>query len=344
MIDLRNLTYDETEEVVLSLGEPRFRAKQIFSWVWRGARDFDEMTDISKSLRSKLAEKFYTENIKIQEKFVSGIDETRKYLLKLEDGNFIETVAMKYNHGITVCVSSQVGCRMGCAFCASTKAGMVRSLSAGEIAAQVLIVSEDMGERVSNIVVMGIGEPFDNYDNLLKFLKIVGHPDGLNIGQRHITVSTCGIVPKIRALADEKLQITLSISLHAVDDRTRSDIMPINRKYNIAELLEACRYYIDRTNRRISFEYTLIAGVNDSAQNARDLGGLLKGMLCHINLIPVNSVSETDFVRSDAARVEKFRKILENMGFAATVRRRMGADIDAACGQLRRERIKKEAK
>lgn len=339
MIDLRNLTYDETEKEIMALGEPKFRAKQIFSWVWRGVCGFDEMTDISKSLRAKLAEKFYIGNIKIQEKFVSTIDETRKYLLKLEDGNFIETVVMKYNHGYSVCVSSQVGCRMGCAFCASTRAGMVRSLNAGEIAGQVLTAQTDLGERISNIVIMGIGEPLDNYDNLQKFLNIIGHKDGLNIGLRHITVSTCGIVPKIRALADEKLQITLSISLHASNDEKRSEIMPINRKYGIDELLEACRYYIKQTNRRISFEYTLISGVNDSPAEARALGGLLRGMLCHINLIPVNPVRETGFVRSSAERVEKFRKTLEDMGFSATVRRKMGADINAACGQLRRKML-----
>ncbi len=339
MIDLRNLTYEEIEAELSALGEPGFRAKQIFSWIWRGAESFDEMSNISKTLRAKLSDKFYIGSLKIQEKSVSGIDETRKYLLKLNDGNFIESVVMKYEHGLTVCVSSQVGCRMGCAFCASTKAGIVRSLSAGEIASQILTAQRDTGERISNIVMMGIGEPLDNYDNLLRFLKIVGHPDGLCIGQRHITVSTCGIVPKIRALADEKPQITLSVSLHAYDDKTRSEIMPINRRYGISELLDACRYYTDTTSRRISFEYTLIEGVNDFPDGARKLGALLRGMLCHVNLIPVNPVRETSFKRSGAERVEKFRRTLENMGITATVRRKMGADIDAACGQLRAERM-----
>lgn len=334
--NLKSYTYNELEALVRNeLGEPSFRAKQIFEWLYRGADSFDEMSNLSKSLRERLNAAYTAGNLKIEQKFVSRIDETRRYLLKLEDGNYIESVLMKYHHGYTICVSSQVGCAMGCRFCASTRNGKARNLSAGEIIGQVMTVQKDLGERISNIVMMGIGEPLDNYDEVLKFLEIVNHPSGLNIGHRHITLSTCGLVPKIRDLADRQLQITLSVSLHAADDETRSEIMPVNRRYSISQLMDACRYYIKKTNRRISFEYTLISGVNDNSAEAEKLLKLLHGMLCHVNLIPVNPVKETGFKQGSRAKIEEFQRILESGGISATIRREMGADISAACGQLR---------
>ena len=313
----------------------RFRAKQIFSWLYRGVESVDGMTDLSKKLRDTLRESYSVGNLTILEKYISHIDETRRYLLQLEDGYIIESVLMKYHHGYTVCISSQVGCAMGCAFCASTRGGRVRSLSAGEITGQVLAVQKDLGARISNVVLMGIGEPLDNYDEVLRFLKIVNHPLGLGIGHRHISLSTCGLADRIKMLADEELQITQSISLHAHKDEKRSAIMQDNRRYPIAELLEACRYYIEKTNRRISFEYTLIRGVNDTPQEAEELLRLLRGMLCHVNLIPVNPVAETGFSQGSRKSVEQFQKRLEDGGISATIRREMGADISAACGQLR---------
>lgn len=334
--NLKSYTYNELEALVRNeLGEPSFRAKQIFEWLYRGVDSFDEMSNLSKSLRERLDAAYIAGNLKIEQKFVSRIDETRRYLLKLEDGNYIESVLMKYHHGYTICVSSQVGCAMGCRFCASTRNGKARNLSAGEIIGQLMTVQKDLGERISNIVMMGIGEPLDNYDEVLKFLEIVNHPSGLNIGHRHITLSTCGLVPKIKDLADRQLQITLSVSLHAADDETRSEIMPVNRRYSISQLMEACRYYIKKTNRRISFEYTLISGVNDNSAEAEKLLKLLHGMLCHVNLIPVNPVKETGFKQGSRAKIEEFQRILESGGISATIRREMGADISAACGQLR---------
>ena len=334
--NLKSYTYNELEALVRNeLGEPSFRAKQIFEWLYRGVDSFDEMSNLSKSLRERLDAAYIAGNLKIEQKFVSRIDETRRYLLKLEDGNYIESVLMKYHHGYMICVSSQVGCAMGCRFCASTRNGKARNLSAGEIIGQVMTVQKDLGERISNIVMMGIGEPLDNYDEVLKFLEIVNHPSGLNIGHRHITLSTCGLVPKIKDLADRQLQITLSVSLHAADDETRSEIMPVNRRYSISQLMEACRYYIKKTNRRISFEYTLISGVNDNSAEAEKLLKLLHGMLCHVNLIPVNPVKETGFKQGSRAKIEEFQRILESGGISATIRREMGADISAACGQLR---------
>ena len=334
--NLKSYTYNELEALVRNeLGEPSFRAKQIFEWLYRGVDSFDEMSNLSKSLRERLDAAYIAGNLKIEQKFVSRIDETRRYLLKLEDGNYIESVLMKYHHGYTICVSSQVGCAMGCRFCASTRNGKARNLSAGEIIGQVMTVQKDLGERISNIVMMGIGEPLDNYDEVLKFLEIVNHPSGLNIGHRHITLSTCGLVPKIKDLADRQLQITLSVSLHAADDETRSEIMSVNRRYSISQLMKACRYYIKKTNRRISFEYTLISGVNDNSAEAEKLLKLLHGMLCHVNLIPVNPVKETGFKQGSRAKIEEFQRILESGGISATIRREMGADISAACGQLR---------
>ena len=334
--NLKSYTYNELEALVRNeLGEPSFRAKQIFEWLYRGADSFDEMSNLSKSLRERLGAAYTAGNLKIEQKFVSRIDETRRYLLKLEDGNYIESVLMKYHHGYAICVSSQVGCAMGCRFCASTRNGKARNLSAGEIIGQVMTVQKDLGERISNIVMMGIGEPLDNYDEVLKFLEIVNHPSGLNIGHRHITLSTCGLVPKIKDLADRQLQITLSVSLHAADDETRSEIMPVNRRYSISQLMEVCRYYIKKSNRRMSFEFTLISGVNDNSAEAEKLLKLLHGMLCHVNLIPVNPVKETGFKQGSRAKIEEFQRILESGGISATIRREMGADISAACGQLR---------
>lgn len=341
-INLRDLTYEKLEEFILSLGEPKFRAKQIFKWLYTDINSIDDMTNLSKNLREKLSEATSVSLPQIEEKFVSAIDETRKYLLKLDDGNYIESVLMKYKHGYTICISSQVGCRMGCAFCASTIGGRIRNLTPSEIIGQVMAVSRDLGERISNIVMMGIGEPFDNFENVMTFLSNVSHPDGLNIGHRHITLSTCGIADKIKELAHLAPQITLSISLHATNDEMRNSIMPVNRKYDIKTLLSACRYYIKETNRRVSFEYTLIAGVNDNLKTAEELTHLLSGMLCHVNLIPVNAVSETGFKKTDKKQVEEFRLYLERHKIPATVRREMGSDINAACGQLRKNRLDRE--
>ena len=335
MKNLKDYTQSELEEILLNLGEPKFRAKQIFKWLYDGAETYDEMTNIPKNLKEKLSKEFSVNNLKIEQKFISCIDETRRYLLQLDDGNFIESVLMKYHHGYTICVSTQVGCAMGCAFCASTRGGKVRNLTAGEIIGQVMTVQKDLGERISNIVMMGMGEPLDNFDNVMTFLENINNPLGINIGHRHISLSTCGLADRMKELADKQLQITLSVSLHAPNDKKRSEIMPINKKYNIAALMEACRYYTEVTNKRISFEYTLIRGVNDTAEEARELLKLVSGMLCHINLIPVNEVKETGFISSDKKSVENFRQILEKGGIPATVRREMGSDISAACGQLR---------
>lgn len=337
MPNLKDFTLSELQDIVKSKGEPAFRAKQIFEWLYKGAERYDEMTNISKKLRQVLEKEYSVKNLKISKKFVSSIDETRRYLLQLEDGNYIESVLMKYHHGYTICVSTQVGCAMGCAFCASTKKGKKRNLTPGEIIGQYMTVQKDLGERISNIVLMGMGEPLDNYDNVLKFLENVNSPAGLNVGHRHISLSTCGLVDRIYELADKELQITLSISLHATNDEKRSEIMPINRRYNIKELLKACKYYTDKTKRRISFEYTLIRGVNDTPEEAKALLKLVSPLLSHVNLIPVNAVSGTGFSPTKNDGIENFRRILEKGGVSATVRREMGADISAACGQLRAE-------
>lgn len=333
--NLKDFTLEELEEILVDLGEPKFRAGQIFKWLYDGAESFDDMTNIPKKLRDKLDFEYSAGNLKIEQKFISHIDETRRYLLQLDDGNFVECVLMKYHHGYTICVSTQVGCAMGCAFCASTRGGKVRNLTSGEIIGQLMTVQKDLEKRISNVVLMGMGEPLDNFDNVMSFLENVNNPLGLNIGHRHISLSTCGLCERIRELADKKLQITLSVSLHAPNDEKRSAIMPINKKYNIAELMSACRYYTEKTNRRISFEYTLIRGVNDTPEEARELLALISGMLCHVNLIPVNKVAETGFSASNRETVNRFRDILEKGGVAATIRREMGADISAACGQLR---------
>lgn len=337
MIDLKDLEFCELEEFLKDLGEPKFRAKQIFSWLHRGVESFDEMTNISKSTRDKLSEKSYVSTLKIREKYVSKIDKTTKYLFELPDGNCIESVVMYYNHGISICISSQVGCRMGCNFCASTIGGLYRSLTPGEIINQVIFAQKDIGERISNIVMMGIGEPLDNFDNVIKFLKNINREDGLNIGYRHISLSTCGIVPKIYELAKCQFPITLSVSLHAPNNEIRSSIMPINKKYPIEELMAACRDYIKTTTRRISFEYSLISGVNDSMENADELASLLSGMLAHVNLIPVNKIEERDYKKGNKKQINDFCERLNKRGINATIRRELGSDIQASCGQLRKK-------
>lgn len=337
-IKLKDFSKQELEEYIVSLGEPKFRAKQIYKWLYEKISDFDEMTNIPKTLRERLKEECVINTLIIEKRFVSRLDGTRRYLLKLGDGNYIESVLMKYKHGYSICVSSQVGCAMGCKFCASTIGGKRRDLTPGEIIDQIITVERDLGERISNIVMMGVGEPLDNFENVTAFIKNVNDPDGMNIGQRHITLSTCGIVPRIYELADMRLQITPAISLHEADNEARSRIMPINRKYNIKELMKACRYYTEKTGRRITFEYTLIKGVTDGPAAAEKLAALLRGMLCHVNLIPVNAVEGTGFSPSDSGGVEEFLNGLNARGISATVRREMGSDISAACGQLRASR------
>lgn len=341
MIDLRSMEYGGIEEIVSSMGEAHFRAKQLYSWVMKGAQSFDEMTNLSKSFREQLAKRCYISKLSIKEKYTSKLDGTVKYLFELDDGNCIETVVMRYKHGLSVCVSSQVGCRMGCGFCASAIGGLYRSLTAGEILNQVLYAQKDIGERISNIVMMGIGEPLDNFDNVIRFLHNVNHSDGLNIGYRHISLSTCGLVDKIYRLAGENIPITLSVSLHAPNNEIRNKLMPVNKKYPVEELIKACRKYTAATTRRISFEYSLIAGVNDSLENAHELSILLSGMLCHINLIPVNHVEERSFHKGTAADIRRFCEELNRLGMNATIRRELGSDISASCGQLRKKLLDK---
>jgi 23S rRNA (adenine2503-C2)-methyltransferase len=334
------MTLEEMEEFFVNIGESRYRAKQIYKWIYgKKVTDFDQMTDISKNLRSKLKEIAYVSQLKIEERRVSEIDDTVKYLFLLEDGNIIEGVAIKYRFGNTACVSTQVGCNMRCSFCASAIGGKVRDLKASEMVDQVMSIDSDYG-KISNIVLMGSGEPFDNYDEVMKFIKIVNNPHGLGIGSRHITISTCGIIPKIYQFADEKLQVNLSISLHAPNDELRTQLMPINKAYPLEELMKACKYYVDKTRRRITFEYSLIEGVNDKKEHAYQLADLLKGMLCHVNLIPINYVKEIGFKKAANEKVMMFKKIIENAGISCTVRRELGSDIEAACGQLRRKYLK----
>ena len=342
MTDLKSLTLPEMTAFLQSLGEPAFRGRQVFTWLHRGVTDFDGMTNLSKSLREKLKETSFITAPQVARKQVSRLDGTIKYLWELSDGNCIETVLMQYHHGNTVCISSQVGCRMGCAFCASTIAGKVRDLTPAEMLDQVLFTQKDSGLPVSNIVLMGIGEPLDNLDTVLKFLELVNHPDGMNIGMRHISLSTCGIVPGIRRLAELELQLTLSVSLHAPDSETRSKIMPINRAYDVEELFRACHDYFDKTGRRISFEYAMIDGVNDTPRHAALLGDRLEGTVAHVNLIPLNYVEESSLKPSP--HVAAFQRQLEKRGIPATVRRRLGSDIDASCGQLRRKEMEERKK
>ena len=338
MIEISSLSFDELQENIAQMGMPRFRAKQIYEWLHKKNVDsFDKMTNLDKALRVRLSEEFTIAVPAVSRKLVSKIDGTVKYLFEFSDGECVESVVMKYKYGNSICVSTQVGCAMGCTFCASTKAGRVRNLTAGEILGQIYRAQTDTGERISHIVLMGIGEPLDNFDNVMKFLDMVSDENGLNIGQRNISLSTCGVVPNIYKLAERKMQITLSISIHSPTDELRTSMMPINKKYPISELVKACRSYVKTTGRRISFEYSLIKGVNDSPECAEKLCELLKGMLCHVNLIPVNTIEQSDYRKSDKEAIEKFKNIIEKHKITATVLRKLGADINAACGQLRRE-------
>lgn len=339
MTNLRDLSYKELEEVIISYGEKRFRSSQIWDWLTKGVSSYDEMLNVPSSLKEKLKEEYYLCGLEIVKKLESKIDGTKKYLFRLYDGNMVETVVMYYKHGITVCISSQVGCAMGCKFCASTIGGLVRSLTPGEILEQVIYAQKDIGERISNIVMMGIGEPLANLGNVKKFLEIVNFEKGLNIGYRHISLSTCGIVPGIYELAKLKLPITLSISLHATTNESRSSIMPVNNTYKIEELIEACRHYQRECSRRISFEYAIIKGVNDTLKDADNLLKILKGIMCHVNVIPVNNVEENSFEKPDPKRIKDFCTHLESHGITATVRRELGSDINASCGQLRKNNL-----
>lgn len=339
MKNIKNFDLEDLTEELLKLGEKKFRAEQIFKWLYIDkVKEFDQMTNLSIELREKLKSEYSMCNFKILKKQESA-DGTKKYLFDVLDGNAIETVVMEYHHGKTICVSSQIGCKMGCKFCASTGLKFERNLSPGEIVEQIVAVEQDLGDKISNIVFMGIGEPFDNYENVMKAIKIINNQKGLNIGARHISVSTSGLVPMIYKFADEKYQCTLSISLHATNDKKRSEMMPINNRYNIKELIEACKYYINKTNKRISFEYALAKDNNDNLDDAKELVKLLKGMLCHVNLIPINKIENGQYVKSSNENIIKFRDYLNENGIVATIRRELGSDIDAACGQLRRKNL-----
>ena len=337
MTDIRSMTLEELKEAMTALGEKPFRAKQIYEWLHvRLVDDFDEMTNLSRALREKLRENYALWPLQALRVQTSKIDGTKKFLFALSDRQVVESVWMQYHHGDSDCISSQVGCRMGCKFCASGIGGLVRNLTVGEMLAQVYAIQKLTGERVSNVVVMGAGEPFDNYDTLIQFLRMLTDTNGLNISQRNITVSTCGIVPKIRAFAEEDLQVTLALSLHASDNEKRKELMPIAYTYSLGEVRDACRYYFQKTGRRMTYEYSLVGGVNDTREDAKALAGLLRGQNCHVNLIPVNPVKEKGYVQPDRTAVLDFKDKLEKYGINATIRREMGRDIDGACGQLRR--------
>ena len=341
---ISSYTLEGLTALMKELGQPAFRAKQIFHWLHQKlVTEFSAMTDQPKALLAKLEEGYYIAAPAIVRRQQSK-DGTVKYLFALADGNCIETVIMRYHYGVTACVSSQVGCRMGCRFCASTQAGRVRNLEAGEIAGQIYAAQKDIGERISHIVLMGIGEPLDNFDNVMDFLSIISSPDGVNIGMRNISLSTCGIVPMIDKLAEKKLQLTLSISLHAPNDAMRSQMMPVNNAYPVAQLIAACRRYQQTTGRRVSFEYSMVRGVNDSPATAKELAALIRGMGAHVNLIPINPVDGSPYSATDAENVKRFQTLLTDLGVNATVRRRLGSDISAACGQLRREEAAREGR
>lgn len=335
-IDICSLYDEEISELILKLDEPKFRANQVIKWIRSGINSFEDMKNVPLSLRQKLSEKCYIAGVTVAKKLVSKIDGTVKYLYKLFDGEYIESVLMKYEHGYTVCVSTQVGCRMGCKFCASGLNGLTRSLTASEILAQIIFAGKDNGVRVSNVVMMGMGEPLDNFDNCVRFLKLVGDQNGLGIGYRHISLSTSGVVSGIYKLSELNLPITLSISLHAPTDEIRNKTMPVNKKWNIDTLLKACKDYQKVTTRRISFEYALIEGVNDSPECAKILAQKLKGIMCHVNLIPANPVAENSFKKPDISKIRSFRDMLTKLGVNATIRRTLGSDINASCGQLRK--------
>ncbi|MDO4793296.1 MAG: 23S rRNA (adenine(2503)-C(2))-methyltransferase RlmN [Filifactor alocis] len=342
MLDLRSLEYVEVEELVLGLGGKKYRAKQIYNYLARGCTSIDDMLQLPQDFREKLKEEAYVCKTDIYRKFESKVDSTRKYLIELEDGNLIETVLMIYKNGPSVCISTQVGCRMGCKFCASTVDGLIRNLTPGEILGQLITVQKDLGERIANIVIMGSGEPFDNYDNLIKFLKVVHEEQGMQLGYRHITVSTCGIVPKIKELQKWNIPINLAISLHQVEQEKREQIMPIARKYSVEEVVAAGKEYADLTKRRVTYEYALIEDVTDSLEEAHKLGKMLKGSLSMVNLIPINPIKENSFKKPNIFRIKAFQTVLLNYHVITTVRRELGADINGACGQLRRDVIRKE--
>ena len=342
-VDIASLNYDELQAQLTALGLPKFRTNQIYDWLHKKCvTSFGEMTNISKDLMAKLNDNFAILSCSIEKKLVSRYDNTVKYLYSLPDGEYLECVVMDYKYGHTICVSTQVGCKMGCAFCASGIGGFKRQLTPSEILSQIYTAQKDLGVRISRIVLMGMGEPLDNYDNVMRFLELVSDEKGLNIGMRHISLSTSGIVPRIYDLLDRKLQLTLSVSLHAPNDAIRSSIMPVNKSWGVDELLDACRVYADETSRRISFEYAMMKGVNDTPECARELSQRLKGILCHVNLIPANEVPEKGHSRSDDNSINEFKNILEKAGLAVTVRRTLGSDINASCGQLRREHIKSQ--
>ena len=340
MTDLKSMTLSEMESWFQEAGDPRFRAAQVFEWVQKKrAHSFEEMTNLPKKLRERLQAEAFIECLETLEVQVSKVDGTRKYLFGLKDGNCVESVFMRYHHGNSVCISTQVGCRMGCRFCASTVDGLERNLTAGEMLDQIMRIEEETGERVSNVVLMGSGEPMDNYDSVLRFVRLVSDEKGMNLSQRNLTVSTCGLVPQILKLAEERLQITLALSLHASDDETRRSLMPVANRWTIEEVLDACAVYFEKTGRRVSYEYSLVAGVNDTPEEAEKLIRLLKGRKGHVNLIPVNPVVERNFRESAPAEVLRFKNQLEKNGINVTIRREMGRDIDGACGQLRRRYI-----
>lgn len=336
-VDIRSLTEEQLKERLTAMGYPAFRCKQVLNWLDNGCASFDEMSNLPLAMRKQLAEEFVIPGVTVLRRFDSQLDETVKYLFKLSDGETVESVLMNYHHGWSQCLSTQVGCRMGCSFCATGMGGLVRNLSAAEMLSQIETAQRDRGVRVSSVVLMGMGEPLDNYDQVLTFLKTLARPGGVNIGMRHVSLSTCGLVDGIYRLMEEKLQLTLSVSLHAPNNQIRSRLMPVNRRWPVEELLKACREYIQATGRRISFEYAMIDGVNDSDACAVELASRLKGMLCHVNLIPANEVRGKDHKRSSQARLRRFQQLLEQNGLNVTVRRTLGADISASCGQLRRQ-------
>ena len=340
-VDLKSMNLEELQLFMADLGEPKFRGKQVFEWIHKKqVSSFEEMTNLSKGLREKLLQNATLGGVEMVRKLVSQMDGTRKYLFALENDSVIESVLMKYEYGNTVCISTQAGCRMGCRFCASTLDGVERNLTAGEMLSQVYEIQRDCGERISGVVLMGSGEPLDNYENVVKFIRFINHPDGQNMGQRHITLSTCGLIEKMYRLEEEHLQITLAVSLHAPNDEIRKEIMPVAKANPMDRLLRACFDYTEKTKRRITFEYAMMRGVNDSDDCARELAAKLRNMLCHVNLIPVNDVKERDYMKSSTERAKRFAAILQENGVETTIRRKLGSDIDAACGQLRRSHLK----
>jgi len=340
MNDIRNCSFEEIQNYVVKIGEKKFRAKQIFKWIHeKNILSFDEMVNIPQNLIGKLKQDFYVDNVIVKKVVTSDKDSTSKYLYELKDNNVIESVLMKYKYGNSICISTQVGCRMGCKFCASTIDGLRRNLTVGEMLGQIYTMNRKIDKNINHVVLMGSGEPLENYDNVIEFLRVINDPIGYNLSVRNITISTCGLVPEIKKLADEKIQVTLAVSLHSANDIIRESLMPINKKYNIKMIIEAVDYYIEKTSRRVTFEYALMKNINDSKEHAKSLGELLRGKLIHVNLIPINAVEESEFYPTDEKQIMRFRNILEKMGINVTVRRELGSDINAACGQLRNRDI-----